>query len=122
MTRVLLVDDEQYIRELYAEVLGNAGYEVETSSDGQTGYEKILKGGYDLILLDVMLPHLDGIGILKKLKEEKPELPNGKIMLLTNLSCEPVLKEAAEFGAVTCQNKAEMNPDEFLEKVAAVLK
>jgi len=115
--KILLVDDDQYIRELYEEVLKNAGFEVETAVDGKEGFEKIKAGGYDLILLDVMLPYLDGIGILKKLEEEKPKSKNGPIMLLTNLASDPVIQEAIQKGAVACLNKAEMNPDEFLKKV-----
>lgn len=120
--KILLVDDDQYIRELYEEILKNAGYEVETGVDGKEGLEKINSGGYDLILMDVMMPYLDGIGILKELAEKKPTKKNGPIMLLTNLAYDPVIKEALQMGAVACLNKAEMNPDEFLKKVKEVLK
>ena len=65
--KILLVDDDQFIREIYEELLKKAGYEVDTAVDGKEGYEKILNGGYNLILLDVMLPFLDGIGILDEL-------------------------------------------------------
>jgi DNA-binding response OmpR family regulator len=122
MKKILLIDDEQYIRDIYVEVLKKAGYEIDISDNGEDGYKKIMEGGYDLILLDVMLPYLDGIEILKKLKAEKPKKENGPMVLLTNLSCDPVLKEAAQYGPVTCQNKAEMNPDQFLEKVKEALK
>ncbi|MFA5828812.1 MAG: response regulator [Candidatus Shapirobacteria bacterium] len=120
--KVLLVDDDQYIRELYEEILKNAGFEVETAVDGKEGFEKIIAGGYDLVLLDVMLPYLDGIGILDKLREEKPKVGNGPIILLTNLAYDPVIKDAIQKGAVACLNKAEMNPDEFLKKIKEVLK
>lgn len=122
MSKVLLVDDDLYIRELYVEILKNAGYEVEVAVDGKEGFEKIVAGGYDLILLDVMMPYLDGIGILKKLEEEKPQKSNGPIILLTNLAYDPVMKEAVERGAVVCLYKAEMNPDEFLKNVAEHVK
>lgn len=120
--KILIVDDDQYIREIYEEVLKNAGYETETASDGKEGYEKIEAGGYDLVLLDVMLPYLDGIGILDELAANKPTKKNGPIMLLTNLAYDPAVKEALQKGAVACLNKAEMNPDEFLKKVKEVLK
>ncbi len=120
--KILLVDDDQYIREIYEELLKNSGYEVETAMDGKAGYEMILNGGYDLILLDVMLPYMDGIGILDELTENKPKIKNGPIMLLTNLAYDPAVKEALQKGAVACLNKADMNPDEFLAKVKEVLK
>ena len=120
--KILLIDDDQFIREMYEEVLKNAGYEVETGVDGKDGLEKIMKGGYDLILLDVMLPYIDGIGILKTLQESKTEKTNGPIMLLTNLAFDPVIEEAMQRGAVACLNKAEINPGEFLTKVKEILK
>ena len=119
--KILLVDDDQYIREMYEEVLKNSGFEVETAVDGKEGFEKILNGGYDLILLDVMLPFLDGIGILRELQDKKPIKTNGPIMLLTNLAYDPVIEEAIQKGAVACLNKAEMNPGEFIKKVQEVL-
>lgn len=120
--RVLLVDDDQSIRELYEEILKNAGYEVETAVDGKEGYDKIIEGGYDLILLDVMMPLLDGIGVLTNLQEDHPKKKNGPIILLTNLAYDPVVKDALSKGAAMCLNKAEMNPDEFIKKVKEVIK
>lgn len=122
MAKILLVDDDLYIRELYEEILKNAGYEVEMAVDGKEGFEKIVAGGYDLILLDVMMPYIDGIGILKKLEDDKPKKSNGPIILLTNLAYDPVMKEALQRGAAVCLYKAEMNPDEFLKKVAEHIK
>ncbi len=122
MKKVLIVDDDQYIREIYQEVLIGDGYEVETAIDGKKGLEKILDGGFDLILLDVMLPYIDGIGILKEISDKKTKLKNGPIILLTNLVQDVVTKEALENGAKECFNKAEMNPGEFLKKVNQILK
>lgn len=122
MSKILLVDDDQFIREMYEEVLKNAGYEVETAIDGKMGYEKILAGGYDLILLDVMLPYMDGLGILTELQEHKPKKANGPILLLTNLTSDPAIKEATKKGVVACLNKAEMNPGEFITKIKEALK
>lgn len=122
MKKILIVDDDLYIREIYEEVLKEAGYEVETAIDGKIGLEKILNGGYNLILLDIMLPYIDGLGILKQLKEKKTKFKNGPIILLTNLIQDLVTKEALANGAKECLNKAEMNPGEFLKKVNEILK
>jgi len=122
MAKILLVDDDSFIRELYEEILTGAGYQVEMAVDGKEGLEKISGGGYDLVLLDVMMPYLDGIGVLKKLEEEKTRGKNGPIILLTNLAYDPVMKEAAERGAAACLYKADMNPDEFLKIISEHLK
>ena len=69
--RILVVEDDQYIRDLYEEVLTEAGFEVDTAVDGEEGVVKAKKGGYNLILLDVMMPKLDGLGFLEELEKNK---------------------------------------------------
>ncbi len=120
--KILLIDDDLFIRDLYHEVLEQAGFEVETAADGKAGLEKILLGGFDLILLDVMMPQLDGIGILSELAVQKPKQNNGPIVLLTNLAHDPIIKEALQHGAKECFIKADLNPDEFLTKVKGLLR
>jgi len=120
--KILIIDDDLYIRELYEEVLKNAGFEVSSAVDGQEGLEKIKMGGFDLILLDVMMPKLDGLGLLAKLSQQPPKVKNGPIILLTNLSHDPVIKEALQKGAKTYLIKADLTPDQLVEKVKLFLK
>ncbi|MEK7499262.1 MAG: response regulator, partial [Patescibacteria group bacterium] len=81
--KVLIVDDDAYLRDLYEEVLKEAGYEITTAVDGEEGAGKLQAGGFDLTLLDVMMPKLDGLGVLKELQQTPPTTPNGPILLLT---------------------------------------
>src|SRR5438309_9558618 len=97
--KILVLDDDLYIRELYEEVLKNEGYDVDSAVDGEEGLGKLEKGGYDLILLDVMMPKLDGMGVLNALSKNPPAAINGPIILLTNLGQEPMLKVATNKGA-----------------------
>lgn len=113
--KVLVVDDDQYIRELYEEVMKTEGYDVETASDGLTTFELLKKGGYDLILLDIMLPKMDGFKILDKLKEEPPAKPNGKVILLTNLDHGPLMKDAMEKGVTEFMVKADITPSDLIQ-------
>ena len=122
MQRILLIDDDQYIRDVYEEVLIEAGYDVEVAVDGKEGLSKLEIGGYDLVLLDVMMPFVDGIGILTKLKEHKPKKKNGPIMILSNLAYDQIVEEAVDSGATVVYNKADLNPDELLVKVKEILK
>lgn len=115
--KILIVDDDMYLRDLYEEILKEAGFEVETAADGREGLTKLSVGGYDLTLLDVMMPHLDGLGVLSKLQEVKPTTPNGPIVLLTNLAHDPVIQEGLSKGAVAYLIKADMTPDQVLENV-----
>lgn len=119
--KILLVDDDQYIRELYVEVLKDAGYEVTPAVDGEDALAKLTTGGYDLVLLDIMMPKLDGIGVLKSLKEKPATTPNGAVILLTNLAHDPVLKEATSLGAKSFLIKADITPDQLIQKVKEYL-
>ncbi|MEN9328182.1 MAG: Alkaline phosphatase synthesis transcriptional regulatory protein phoP, two-component system, OmpR [Candidatus Parcubacteria bacterium] len=120
--KVLIVDDDLYIRELYEEVLKDAGFDVNTASDGQEGIDKMKDGGYDLILLDVMMPKVDGLGVLKQMGEMQPKAPNGKVILLTNLSHDPVIQQALDTGAASFMIKADLTPDQLIDKVNSFLK
>lgn len=121
MKKVLVVDDDQYIRDIYREVLEGEKYQVETAVDGQEGLLKAQEGGYDLILLDAMMPKVDGLGVLKGLKENPPKVENKAIILLTNLAHDKVIDEAMENGAKSYLIKSEMNPDQFLQNIKKFL-
>lgn len=120
--KVLIIEDDEFLRELYFDLVNNQGYTVDSASDGLIGLEKAQKGGYDLILLDIMLPRLDGIGVLKKLHQNPPKVPNGAIVLLTNLGQESIMKEAMNLGAAAYLIKSELNPDQVVQKVKEFLK
>ncbi|KKR83187.1 MAG: hypothetical protein UU29_C0007G0057 [Candidatus Daviesbacteria bacterium GW2011_GWA2_40_9] len=68
--KILIVDDDDDIRNIYKDYLTANGFKVELATNGQEGLSKILQGGYDLILLDIMMPKIDGLGILRRLKEK----------------------------------------------------
>jgi len=112
-----LIDDDSTIRELYVEILKGEGFEVETAQDGEEGLTKIKQGGWNLILLDVMMPKIDGLGVLTKL-EETNKKPDAPIILLTNLAHDPAIAKAIQKGAKTCLIKADLNPNEFVAKIS----
>ena len=113
--KLLIVEDEQDIRELYAEILRDEGYEVTEAWDGEVGLKTALSGRFDIILLDVMLPKVDGLRILKEIKK-KPELSKIPIVLLTNLGADAVIKEAFTLGAEAYVIKSEYTPDQVINE------
>ena len=117
--KLLIVEDEQDIRELYAEILRDEGYEVTEAWDGEVGLKTALSGRFDIILLDVMLPKVDGLRILKEIKK-KPELSKIPIVLLTNLGADAVIKEAFTLGAEAYVIKSEYTPDQVINEVNKV--
>ena len=71
MSKILIVEDEETIADLEKDYLELSGFEVEVANDGETGLEKALKDEYSLLILDLMLPGVDGFEICKKIREEK---------------------------------------------------
>lgn len=119
--KILVVDDEQYIRDLYVEFFTNEGFEVDSAVDGVEGLKKLQIGGFNLVLLDVMMPQLDGVEVLEQLAQNPPKSPNGPIVILTNLTYEGVAKDALQKGAVDYIVKADVNPGQLMEKLQKYL-
>ena len=115
--RVLLVDDDLYIRDVYMEVLQGDGFVVDGAINGEEGLAKMQQGGYDLILLDVMMPKLDGIGVLDGIQKTPPQQKNGPIILLTNLGLDPLIKTAKSKGVTSYLIKADLTPQDLLNTV-----
>lgn len=115
--KILLVEDDLFIRDIYINVLKVEGFIVLTAEDGETGL-KLGKDNPDasLMLLDVMLPKMHGIDILRKLKEDKRTamLP---VIMLTNLTEESVVQEALRLGAAGYLVKVRFTPPQVVAKV-----
>jgi two-component system, response regulator, stage 0 sporulation protein F len=75
MKRILVADDEMSIRLLYSEELREEGYEVFTASNGREALEVVEKEPLDLIILDIKMPEMNGIEVLRRIKEQHPNLP-----------------------------------------------
>lgn len=78
--RILLADDEQELRKALVAILSHAGYEVDGSPDGEDALYQLSCNAYDLVILDIMMPKVDGLGVLRKLRESGDEVP---VLLLT---------------------------------------
>lgn len=115
--KILLVDDDESLRSMYSLILGKEGWELVTADDGLEGLAKIRDGGWDLILLDLMMPGLDGIGVLKALQEEPAKQANGSIIILSNAGYGSIAKEAEGLGASGFLMKADLLPPDLVEEV-----
>ena len=118
--RILLIDDEDFIRELYKRQLDLAGFQTDAFGLGEQGLVAVKDTIYDLILLDIMLPHMNGLDILKKIKADA-RYKNIPVILLTNLGQDNIIKEAFALGAKDYVIKASYTPDQIVEKVREVL-
>lgn len=122
MKKILIVEDDQFLREFYEELLTSEGYKVDSAADGEVGFTKVHQGGWDLILLDIMLPKKDGIQILKQLQTQAPLSPNKAIVALTNLGQDNVINEVFKWGANGYLIKSAMNPEQILAEINTYLK
>jgi DNA-binding response OmpR family regulator len=118
-SKLLVVEDDEFLSEMYKELLTDEGYDVGVARDGQQGFDMASQGGYDLILLDIMLPKKDGLQILKELQEKK--VKNGPVVLLTNLGQDSIVKDGLKSGAAGYLIKSSMTPDQVLHEVHVFL-
>ncbi len=115
--RILIVEDDQFLREFYQELLQTEGYSIDLAPDGEMASQKLSQGGYDLVMLDIMLPKKDGLQILKDLKTNPPKQTIGSIVVLTNLGQDAIIKQAFTYGAAGYIVKSAMNPDQILDEI-----
>lgn len=118
--KILLVEDEDFIRELYVRQLEKAGFLVKSAPDGKTGLDMLKNEAFDLLLLDIMLPGINGLQLLREFKTNNPTSPMITI-LLTNLGQEAVIKEGFELGAQAYLIKASYTPDQVVNEVKNAL-
>jgi len=115
--KILLVEDDQFTRELYEEVIKDAGYQIDTAVDGEDGLSKIRTGGYQLIFLDVMMPKMDGLDVLRSLVNNPPKVQSGPITLLTNLTNDPVIDTAYGLNVKNHLVKSDITPGDLLDYI-----
>lgn len=113
-TKVLIIEDEQPLSDLLNSKLKKEGYEVQNAYDGKEGYKKLKSFDPDLILLDIIMPKMDGYEVMEKMNEEKRNTP---VIVISN-SGQPVeIEKTKKLGAVDHLIKTEFSPSDVLEKV-----
>src|SRR3990167_1821346 len=120
MQTILLVEDEFFIRDLYHLVLSKQGYHVVDARDGLEGVELALEVKPDLILLDIMMPRLNGIEALEKLVAN-PMTKHIPVVLCTNIGQGSIIKNALRKGARGYLMKVQFSPYEIVQQVKTFL-
>lgn len=115
--RILLIEDDVFVSDIYSRELKKGGYDVTTAGDGLDGIEKAEGGGYDLILLDIMLPKKTGIDVLKEIRTPTSAAKDTPVYLLTNLGQGSIIKQAIDLGAQGYLLKARVLPSQVLQAV-----
>ena len=118
--KILVVEDEEILLTALKEELLTGGYEVEGAGDGVEGLEKVKTFKPGLILLDLLMPKMDGMEMLQKLKADQ-ETRDVPVVILTNLSDYEKISEALSLGAMDYLVKANYKLEDLLENVKTVL-
>lgn len=119
-TKVLLVEDDKMLADMYVTKFSKEGMEIMKADDGVKGLEMAKEHKPDLILLDIIMPKLDGFAVLKELKKD-PNMSDTHILLLTNLGQSEDVEKGKQLGADDYFIKANHTPAEIVEKVKYLL-
>ncbi len=120
---VLVIEDDQFLRELLLRKLAHEKIEAQGSIDGEDGLEKIKKLSPALVLLDLMLPVLDGFEVLKRVRRDTdPARAKLPIVILSNLGQESDIAKGKDLGANDYMVKANFTTEEIINKIRGYLK
>ncbi len=119
-TKILVVDDDPFILDMYVIKFREQGFQIDTATDGKMALEKIETTNPDMVLLDVVMPKMDGFDVIKKIQERKtPRL--FKILFLTNFGQKEDVDRGMQLGADGYIIKAHFTPSEVVSKVKELL-
>ncbi|MFA6285312.1 MAG: response regulator [Parcubacteria group bacterium] len=117
--KILIVEDDNFVAEVYLAKLSEMGYETALAQNGEEGLVELKKGKVDLILLDILMPIMSGIEMLEEVKkhEEWKDIP---VILLTNIGEKESIQKVREMGVKNYLIKSHFTPAEVIEKVESV--
>lgn len=118
--KILFIEDERSLHKSLGEILSINGFELISAYDGEEGFKSAKENKPDLILLDLILPKLHGLDVLKKIKENK-EIENIPLIILTNLENISDIEKALELGATTYLAKSSYTLTEIVKKIKEIL-
>lgn len=120
MKKILFIEDEQGLQKTFRDFLSREGYKVISALDGEIGWNLAKREKPDLILLDLILPRMDGFKVLEELKKD-PQTKEIPVIILTNLEGTKEVEKALELGATTYLVKAQYSLEDVLEKINQIL-
>ena len=118
--KILIVEDDKFLRDLISQKLVKEGYDITEAVDGEKGVESVKKDKPDLVLLDLILPGIDGFEVLSRIKAD-PLLSSIPVIILSNLGQKEDVERGLKLGAVDYLIKAHFTPEEIIQKVKTVL-
>ena len=120
MAKLIIIEDDPFLLSILAEKLKEAGFGIETAIDGEDGLDKIKAGNFDLVLLDMVLPKIDGFKILEELRGGN-QIKKIPVIILSNLYDKNNIDKAILLGAKEYIVKAYNTPEEIVLKIKSFL-
>ncbi|HWN96309.1 MAG TPA: response regulator [Methylomirabilota bacterium] len=120
MKKILIIEDDPIVSHIYRSRLEKEGFEVDVSADGQAGYYRLYEFKPDALLLDLMLPKLNGIDLLKKIRAVR-EFEKMPVIVFTNAYVANMINEALTGGASAVYNKSTVTPRQIIDAVNSLL-
>lgn len=120
MTKILVAEDDKFLKNVYINKLQKEGFEVDLAADGESAYEKVGSFKPDLIILDIMMPKISGLDVLRKIKEND-EYKNIPVILATNLDKEEDKKKGMELGAADYLIKSDISISDVVDRIRKYL-
>lgn len=117
--KILIAEDDGFIAEVYDTKLTFEGFEVVIATDGVEAIEKIKSTKPDVILLDVMMPKMNGLEVLEKIRQDK-EFKKTPVLILTNAGEKDSVTKALQLGATDYLIKSSYTPEEVVEKIKQI--
>lgn len=118
---ILIIEDDRFIGEMYVRSLRNAGYQVDWVITGTEGIQAATSKTYDLVMLDIMLPEVQGTDVLNTLRSDKADkIPGSRVIILTNFDQDDASRQAMQAKADAYLIKADITPRKLLEIIAAM--
>jgi CheY-like chemotaxis protein len=119
--KILVVEDEEDARIIFVDILSSLGYDVLSADDGTTALQQLESHKFDLVLLDIVMPKMDGIQTLKEIKRFPGKYGDMNIVMLTNIGGDAMIEEALKIGARGYMLKSETEPGDLLAVIQKYL-
>ena len=120
MKQILLVEDDPFLIDIYTTKLKEAGFSTEVAVNGEEAIRKMKEKRPDLVVLDIVLPQVDGWAILRKIKST-PEFKNLKVIILSNLGQKEEVEKGMDLGAIKYLIKAHYTPSQVVEEIKKII-
>ena len=120
MASLLIIEDDKFVRDLYQHEFEKNGYNVVVAEDGELALTAVKKAKFDGILLDIMIPKIDGLEVLKKIKADS-NTKNIPVVILSNLGQDEIIRQSLQLGAKAYIVKSLYTPDQVVKEIRSLI-